>query len=78
VPKEQRQSPKSTFTTTPDQTQHIGTYEKGFSAVLYSLQLNPVHSFFSLYLILLNKIIMNGGDVNWTSSSYISTGGDLL
>jgi hypothetical protein len=21
---------------------------------------------------------MNGGDVNWTSSSYISTGGDLL
>jgi hypothetical protein len=53
-------------------------YEKGFSAVLYSLQLNPVHSFFSLYLILLNKIIMNGGDVNWTSSSYISTGEDLL
>jgi hypothetical protein len=28
--------------------------EKGFSAVIYPLQLNPVYSFFSLYLILLN------------------------
>jgi hypothetical protein len=52
--------------------------EKGFSAVLYSLQLNPVHSFFSLHLILLNKIIINGGDINWTSSSYILTREDLL
>jgi hypothetical protein len=52
--------------------------QKGFFAVLYSLQLNLVHSFFSLHLILLNKIVINDGDINWTSSSYISTGEDLL
>jgi hypothetical protein len=52
--------------------------EKGFSAVIYYMQLNPVRSFFSLVIILLNTIIMNGRYVNWTSSSYISTGEDLL
>jgi hypothetical protein len=54
-----------------------GKDEKGFSEVIYC-QLNPVHSFFSLHIILLNTIIMNGRDVNWTSSSYISTREDLL
>jgi hypothetical protein len=57
---------------------HTHIFEKGFSAVIYCLQLNPVNSFFSLHIILLNTIIMNGRDANWTSSSYISTGEDLL
>jgi hypothetical protein len=34
--------------------------------------------FFTLYIILLYIIIINGVDINWTSSSYISTGEDML